>query len=284
MRRARTRPPGRTFRSIVADRLRERRGFEDRWSWLASLYDRVLLGHPSGRLPFRRKLISLRVVGTSKPVLVRMGTSDLRTAREIFLRQEYSEVVARIRDPVRVIVDLGANIGVSVRLWQEAFQEVRIIAVEPDHENLAVCRSNVALSGGQGVVFLEAAAAGRPRDVALDRRFEEWSFRITEPRPDDPSREPDVRTIVRAMTLPDILSYAGVDGDVDLLKCDIEGAEAEVFADCGAWLRRVRRIVVEVHAPYNREKLTNDVRRGGGRFGVTSLKRQPDAEVVLLES
>ena len=275
--------PRRMLRSIVADRLRERGAFEDWWGWCASLYDRLLLRCPAAGLPFRRRLVSVRVAGTTAPIAVRMGTSDLRTVGEVFLRHEYAEVLARIRHRVNVVIDLGANIGCSVRLWQERFPGARIVAVEPDAENLAVCRRNVALRGSEPEVLLvEAAVAGRSRLVTLDRRCEEWSFRIAEI--DTDGRRAGEEGAIPALTLPDILARASVREDVDLLKCDIEGAEAEVFAECGSWLHRIRRLVVEVHAPYGREQLLEDVRRGGGRYAATSLKRQRNAEVVLLES
>ena len=169
----------RTMRAIAADRLREREAFCTARGWAVSLYDRVLVRQPERPLPFRGRLVRVRVVGTSAPVVVRLGTSDFAPST-IFLRQDYARVIARLVPPVRTIVDLGANIGLSVRLWQDAFAGARIVAVEPDAGNMDICRDNVALGGGTGVVLVEAAVAGSARLVALDRSRGEWAFRMCE--------------------------------------------------------------------------------------------------------
>ena len=79
-------------------------------------------------------------------------------------------------------------------------------------------------------------------------------------------------------TVPDILSETHLaDAQIDLLKCDIEGTEAEVFHGAPKWLQRVRAIVAEVHAPYTSDALAADVRSAGGAWAVTAL-----GNVVLL--
>jgi hypothetical protein len=81
---------------------------------------------------------------------------------------------------------------------------------------------------------------------------------------------------VDAITLTQLLERTAVTGFIDLLKCDIEGAEAEVFSDCRAWIKRVRNLVIELHLPYSRQQLLRDLQRGGGRFEVTA--ESPGAE------
>lgn len=70
---------------------------------------------------------------------------------------------------------------------------------------------------------------------------------------------------------------------MDLLKCDIEGAEAEVFANCADWIERIRWLMVELHPPYDKRKCLADLERNGGRFIVRHEQQWVGQEVLLLE-
>ena len=100
---------------------------------------------------------------------------------EIFIRKVY-QVVTEADLGVRQIVDLGANVGMTVRLWMQHFPDARIIAVEPDEANLGVCRANAG--GGHGrVVFLHACVADKPGESGWigrpKRARSEWAARPT---------------------------------------------------------------------------------------------------------
>jgi hypothetical protein len=58
-------------------------------------------------------------------------------------------------------------------------------------------------------------------------------------------------------------------GEIDLLKCDIEGGEAALFRGGPGWLSRVRAVLAEVHDPYTAEALVADVRASGGEWEAT---------------
>ena len=51
---------------------------------------------------------------------------------------------------------------------------------------------------------------------------------------------------IPVITMPRLLADAGID-EIDVLKCDIESAEAELFAECRRWIERVRTMNVECH-------------------------------------
>src|SRR5215204_4020257 len=51
---------------------------------------------------------------------------------------------------------------------------------------------------------------------------------------------------IPVVTVPNLLATAGLDR-IDVFKCDVEGAEAEVFAECGAWIDRIGVISLETH-------------------------------------
>jgi hypothetical protein len=87
---------------------------------------------------------------------------------------------------------------------------------------------------------------------------------------------------VKAMRIPDILGYAGVNGEIDLLKCDVEGAEGEIFANCSDWIARVRNILVEIHSPCSAASIRSDILRNGGAFQALELLEPHGLPSLLL--
>lgn len=119
--------------------------------------------------------------------------------------------------------------------------------------------------------------AGAPRKVTLDRAGGEWAYEMRELEPTGGAEAID------AFTMAQIIEDSGVEGEIDLLKCNIEGAEAEVFAGKPAWVGRVRNMVVDVHRPYTAERLLGDVTAADGRAWVMErLEWNDHREMVLL--
>ncbi len=235
----------------------------------------------SKRLWGNGRVMGMRVKGLRKPVYIRLGTSDLHVFQEIFLDSEYEAVRCQAVGDARTIVDLGSNIGISIRYWRMLFPDATIVAVEPDNANMAVCRRNALAAGGPETKLIQACVAGTRRKVSLDRNNAAWAFKIQDtPAPSD---TPGTADQIDALTMVEVLAQAGVTGPIDLLKCDIEGAEAEVFADCAEWIRRVRTLIIELHAPYTRDRLLSDLRRGGFTGKVSSLKEIDDVHVLMIE-
>jgi FkbM family methyltransferase len=154
-------------------------------------------------------------------------------------------------------------VGLSVRLWQQKWPSARIVAVEPDAENYRVCMANIAAGPApRNVRCFLAAAVGSSRTLYLDRSASEYSFRTTDSKP-------QLGSEVSGMTIPDLLSAADLASSrIDLLKCDIEGGEKELFANCIRWLPRVVDLIVELHPGYSRENLLRDLERAGGDFEI----------------
>lgn len=211
-------------------------------------------------------------------VLVRLGTTDVQVYREIYVSGEYEAARALPQDSVTTIVDLGSNVGLSLRYLLGVFPGARAVGVEPDAGNLAMCRRNIEAGGDDGrCVLVQAFAGGRRRSALVDRSGKEWSYRLG----DDVDRAGPSAGSVPVITVPDVLDQAGIDGEIGLLKCDIEGAEAEVFADCAAWVGRVRAMVVEVHGPYQRADLERDLAQAGYRCQITPLKERTNPALAV---
>ena len=248
-------------KEIRESRAKERAWYPSNKDWSVRVYDRLLRKiHWFPRMPLRKRVTRVRFKALDKPFYVRLGSSDLQLHQTITYRGEYRPLFEHEIGPVRQVVDLGANAGFTIRLWRDKFPDARVIAVEPDESNLKMCRLNADATGaGEAVQLVLACVDGKPGKVLLDRSGLEQVYHITE-QPTDNYVE------VEAKTVQQILDECKADPVIDLLKCDIQGAERAVFADCGSWIHRVRNMVVELHDPYTKDDFLADLDRAGWRY------------------
>ena len=189
--------------------------------------------------PLAIERVKVRPAGYHHPVKFRREGTDGAVFSQILIRREYLPV-ASLKN-VRLIVDCGANIGLSAYYLLHCHPRARLIAVEPDPENCALCRQNLAPFSDRAVV-LQAAVwpeNRRLRIVPSSRSGGAWSLEV----------EPWPAGDVEGLTIPEVLRRANVTGPIDLLKADIEGAESELFRDPPAWLEQTRNIAIELHTP-----------------------------------
>ncbi len=179
------------------------------------------------------------VPGSRHRVTIRPGTEDADVFRSVFLRDE-CRVPASPARPPRVIVDGGAYVGYSTAYYALAYPEARIIAVEPEPNNLAQLRANT--KDLPNVTVVHGAIWHRRERLHIENPgAASYSFRMT---PDTAGAE-----FVQAFTIPDLMALAETDF-IDILKLDIEGAEREVFQHAGPWIRQTGILCVEVHDRY----------------------------------
>lgn len=244
----------------IGRRWQDRRAFADFRSYALSIYDTAVRYFPRAPFPGRGAVRTLRYANVEGDVHIRVGSSDAAIAEEIFVRHVYAALVDADVGSVKTIIDLGANVGMTVRLWSSRFKGAKIVAVEPDPSNIAVARRNGSAPGAT-VDFVQACVAAEPGTVSLDREADECAYRMT--------REKSTGLTVPALTMQNLIEkHFDAGADVDLLKCDIEGAEQEVFGRCAGWINRVRLIVIELHQPYTPDMLLADIARNGGSFSV----------------
>jgi FkbM family methyltransferase len=159
--------------------------------------------------------------------------------REIFLRETY-RFQARVANPV--IVDCGANIGMSVLYFKWLYPAAEIHAFEPDPVTFRLLRRNV-LGNSLPSVYLYNSAVGAATgqtDFFTDDA-EPGSLLMST----DPLRTPKRRLRVPMMALSEFLSHRRI----DLLKLDVEGAEADVLANLAGHgtLEQVPDLLIEFH-------------------------------------
>jgi len=207
-----------------------------------------------------KPVVRFRIRGYAECFLVRMGTSDMECFLEVILEEEYSQALL-LQKNAGLIIDAGANVGYSARYFLRAFPGATMVCIEPDEENMSLLRRNVSLvSGCSGVVFVQCFLSDNPGKMHIDRSRMEWAFRML------PGASPSGESIP-AKTVDQILEETGTKGRrVDLFKCDIEGAEAQLFRSPGPWLSRVSCLAVETHGPYWATSFVEDLRRFSNEF------------------
>jgi FkbM family methyltransferase len=167
------------------------------------------------------------------------SASFVSSYRSIFSRKIYQ---FRADTDTPLIIDGGANIGLSVIFFKKLYPKARVIAFEPDPKICKVLRNNLAFFGYDDVVLHEKALW---TDEAARTFMSEGA---------DGGRiavNGDTKNIIKVKTMR--LSEF-ITEPVDFLKLDIEGAEMEVLSECYEKLPLVKNIFVEYHSFLKQEQ------------------------------
>jgi FkbM family methyltransferase len=182
-------------------------------------------------------------------IWLRRGTSDAAVAEQTFIAGLH--MPPNPPESPSVVCDLGSNIGLTAAHYACLYPQARIIGVEPDPENAALARRNVA-PWRDRCTIVECAVWHEDGEVGFEvRPGDELAGRI--------AASADARR-VGACSLATLLQN---EPRVDLLKVDIEGAEREVLRRNTEWAAKVRTAIVEVHEPYTVDECIEDLRRLG---------------------
>jgi FkbM family methyltransferase len=139
-----------------------------------------------------------------------------------------------------VILDCGSNIGLSVLFFKKLYPEARITAFEPDPATFALLCCNVA--GLSNVMPHQSALSDQAGQISF---FRDADSNVSDLRMSTlSSRFCGTEIKVPAVRLSDY-----IDGEIDLLKLDVEGGEDKVIGDLVATgkIRCIARAHIEYH-------------------------------------
>lgn len=146
---------------------------------ILSFMGRKLRRTPLTRLAFLNRAhaaLSLRLYGSNEanlgPFRVRFDQRDRVIGRKLALYGQYEEheirVLCSLVKPNDHVLDIGANIGIySLYLSRAVGPNGRVVAVEPDPDNLAILRANLDVNGCENVTVLGCAFGEESRSVDL---------------------------------------------------------------------------------------------------------------------
>jgi len=145
------------------------------------------------------------------------------------------------------ILDLGANIGLSVLAFLRQHPDAVITALEPDPVVARVLERNVRENGGRRVQLLNRAAWSSSGALRFESDGADGGHLLPTATFEATPHGANVIDVdaVDIATLFD-------EGAYDVIKMDIEGAEAVVLPALGERLRRVRYLFVEYHGATGR--------------------------------
>jgi FkbM family methyltransferase len=161
---------------------------------------------------------------------------------EIFLDETY-QFNTNKESPV--IIDCGANIGLSVIYFKRLYPESKIIAFEADKNIADILTANLNNFEYNDIeiipkaVWTENTTLWFKSDGAVGGQI----------------ANNEIGTInIEAIRLKDYLSC-----EIDFLKIDIEGVEYEILKDCAGNLSNVKNIFIEYHSFLKNEQKLNEI-------------------------
>ncbi|HVE75559.1 MAG TPA: FkbM family methyltransferase [Actinomycetota bacterium] len=177
-------------------------------------------------------------------VWIRPRSGDVFVLHEVIGESTYE--VPQLKEP-EVVVDLGANIGMSTVYLAARFPKARFICVEPDPANVVLLALNTRHL--DNVEIVQGAAAGESGQRTFHIGDRSWAGGLEGAGRDE---------TVRAWSMNEVIETFGI-SRVGLLKVDIEGAETELFSVNAEWLSKVDYIIAELHPPYGIEQFEKEV-------------------------
>lgn len=193
---------------------------------------------------------------------------------EVLHDQVYTPAWFYTPKPDDTIVDFGANVGVFSIGEARRNPTARVISVEAHPSIFQQLQINVQPFGSR-IEIHHAAVQGAEGSVQLCQPTERsLDIRVG----DIPG---DGSVTVPAIDFSRVLRMVG-DGDIALLKCDIEGAEAAVFEAAGAdALNRVQNIALEYHDNIRPGTTTSLWRSLGGTHRLLHLADNRGCGIML---
>jgi len=188
--------------------------------------------------------------------------SFLYTYVELFENQIY-KFSSSNKSPL--ILDCGANIGLSIIYFKRLYPDSRIIAFEPDPNIFNVLRGNVESFKDVELInkavwtsetTLEFMAEGSDGGRLVNIEQNAKKYQVSTVRLRDYLKEP-----------------------IDMLKIDVEGAEIALLKDCVNSLHNVKNLFVEYHSFINGKQELNELidilTNAGFRLYIQSTNSSP---------
>ncbi len=160
----------------------------------------------------------------------------VKTYKELFVQEIY-RFTAKHNSPL--ILDCGANIGLSSIYFKTIYPNAILHAYEPDSKLFDVLKQNIESNKFSNVHLHQAAIWIADTELSFDNKGSEASHI---------DLSGTSANMVKALSLANLLSQFE---HIDLLKMDIEGAEYEVVQSCVAHLHKIENFFLEYHGKVN---------------------------------
>lgn len=181
---------------------------------------------------------------------------DIFALREVFIDKVYARLFSNLCYGT-TFIDLGGYIGDSA-IFASDFKNIKqIIVVEPFPENQSSIKENIRLNKIKGIRVIKAA-------ISKDIGEREFFIHPNKGQSGFNKLKNNILQIkVQTITLSGVIQL--VHYNHIILKCDIEGAEYEIFMNASKkTFKMIDRIIFEYHMPQDKlEKLLNHLSKFG---------------------
>lgn len=164
------------------------------------------------------------------------AASFVFTYKEVFGKEIYRFETS---NKTPLIIDCGANIGLSVIYFKILHPGARVIAFEPERSIFGYLQQNTGALKLAGIELINKAVWKQDEVLVFNNEGADAS-RISSLHEGDSFAS---SYEVEAVRLSGFLQQ-----EVDLLKLDIEGAEIEVMKEIEPRLKNVKRVFIEYHS------------------------------------
>jgi len=182
-----------------------------------------------------KKLIWVKLPIIKYKIALRKEENDIRIFEQVFINNEFQ---FPIKFEPSIIVDCGANIGLTAIYFLNRFPNAYLIAIEPELSNFNILKKNLFRYNCK---LIKSAVWDRSTYVKIkNKNVGKASFEIEECKRRTPSS-------FKALNINDLLKKLKK-RRIDILKIDIEGAEKKVFSrNYKQWLNKTNIVVIELH-------------------------------------
>jgi FkbM family methyltransferase len=209
-----------------------------------------------------------------KPVALRPGTSDADVLWDTFFHSYHLPPPEAVERGLRVIWDLGANVGLTMAHMAGLYPEARVLGAELDPDNARLARRNVE-AWNERCEVVECAVWVEDGEVRYHHHDSASGYNVVpDDRPEGDHRAP-------ARSLAGLLAAHSPGEPVDYMKMDVEGSEFELLKRNTSWAEAVRAIQVEAHFGYSLEECERDLRGLG--FATRRHERHPASVIGVRE-
>lgn len=150
-------------------------------------------------------------------------------AKDIFIQRIYDFEAATAAP---FVIDGGGHIGLFALYCKQKYPAARILVFEPDKTTLPLLRKNIQLNNLNNVEVIEACLYSTNGTLSFDSGKSDGSSIYGE----------EANTTIATVRLSEY-----IDGRVDFLKLNIEGAELEVISEIESRLPLIDAMVIEYH-------------------------------------
>lgn len=185
-------------------------------------------------------IYSKNIPNTDIDVYLRENSSDEDLFRVLIDEDEYGYI--SLTHKPSVIIDAGANIGLSSIYFMMKYPSAQIYAIEPEIENYNLLVKNVA--NYRNIIPINAALSPQSgKGKVIDTGQGDLAYQISI---DNDCLQDRIIGETLCFNIESFCANYKIEV-IDLLKIDIEGMEKKIFESDCSWLANVNVLIIELH-------------------------------------